>query len=269
MLTCTNRVFICFWLAVGFACAQTPSPPKANAPSERTRIVHVIVSLADNKYQGIVPVPATIGNGDNPNTNLYWGAGAGVRTWFRKSSDWTQIAKCQAGKYPVLERCIYKHKQHPVYLVADAYRGREIKSAIGAFFSFSAGMNPEKIVIDPTTSITAAGGSDLVVYVGHDGLMDFALDSYRYWVDKKQREVIILACASKQYFSDALRWTGAKPVLWTTHLMAPEAYTLEAALKGWIDGETGEQIRTRAALAYDKYQHCGSKAARNLFATGW
>jgi len=30
-----------------------------------------------------------------------------------------------------------------------------------------------------------------------------------------------------------------------------------------------EQIRLRAADAYHKYQHCGVKAARTLFATGW
>jgi len=51
--------------------------------------------------------------------------------------------------------------------------------------------------------------------------------------------------------------------------MAPEAYTLKSALDGWIAGETGEQIRERAAAAYDKYQRCGLKAARRLMATGW
>src|SRR5213596_1995295 len=37
------------------------------------RVAHVLVALADNKYQGIVPVPAAIGNGDDPVRNLYWG----------------------------------------------------------------------------------------------------------------------------------------------------------------------------------------------------
>jgi len=80
---------------------------------------------------------------------------------------------------------------------------------------------------------------------------------------------IILACASKGYFADALRLTGAKPLLWTTNLMAPEAYILAAAVDGWLKKETDEQIRTRAARAYDQYQHCGQRSANNLFATGW
>jgi hypothetical protein len=83
------------------------------------------------------------------------------------------------------------------------------------------------------------------------------------------RDAIMLACASKRYFPDALRASGAYPLLWTTNLMAPEAYTLKAALDGWIAGESNEQIHERAAAAYDRYQKCGMRGARRLFATGW
>jgi len=51
--------------------------------------------------------------------------------------------------------------------------------------------------------------------------------------------------------------------------MAPEAYTLKSALDGWIRGESDEEIRDRAAAAYDKYQKCGIHAARKLMASGW
>lgn len=51
--------------------------------------------------------------------------------------------------------------------------------------------------------------------------------------------------------------------------MAPEAYTLKAALDGWIANEDAENVRQRAAQAYNKYQHCGLHAAQRLFATGW
>jgi hypothetical protein len=61
---------------------------------------------------------------------------------------------------------------------------------------------------------------------------------------------------------------GATPLLWTTGLMAPEAYTLESALEGWILGEDHDSIHLRAAKAYHAYQQCGLKAAKNLFATG-
>jgi phage-related baseplate assembly protein len=51
--------------------------------------------------------------------------------------------------------------------------------------------------------------------------------------------------------------------------MAPEAYTLKAALTGWIAHEDDESIRRRAAQAYDRYQKCGARAALKLFATNW
>ena len=80
---------------------------------------------------------------------------------------------------------------------------------------------------------------------------------------------IVLACASKSYFAPYLKNAHATPLLWTTGLMAPEAYTLKAALDGWIANENGERVRQRAAQAYDKYQHCGLRAAQRLFTTGW
>jgi hypothetical protein len=99
------------------------------------------------------------------------------------------------------------------------------------------------------------------------------MDSRLPFLTKKKddihRDAIILACASKQYFAEPLRATGAYPLLWTTGLMAPEAYTLKSALDGWIEHESSEEIRQRAASAYDKYQECGLQGARRLFATGW
>jgi hypothetical protein len=42
--------------------------------------------------------------------------------------------------------------------------------------------------------------------------------------------------------------------------MAPEAYTLKSALDGWILGESGEEIRNRAAAAYDSIRSAASAA---------
>lgn len=70
-------------------------------------------------------------------------------------------------------------------------------------------------------------------------------------------------------FSAGLRETGAQPVLWTTGLMAPEAYTLKAAIDGWIFRESGEQIRQRAATAYARYQKCDIASALRLFSSSW
>jgi len=235
-------------------------------------VIHVFVALCDNVNQGIVPVPASLGNGDNPTTNLYWGAGFGVKTFFSKSKNWQLVATMPGPSPSVLERLIFKHKQQDIYLIADAYRGKQIAQATWDFLESAAGRPGNAIDVkqgSKTTTINSGGSAELLVYIGHNGLMDFALKSTASSRDDRRRKAIILACASKQYFGKALEATGAKPLLWTTNLMAPEAYILAAALDGWINRESDEQIRARAAQAYNKYQHCGLKAANNLFATGW
>jgi len=116
-------------------------------------------------------------------------------------------------------------------------------------------------------SIAAGGAADLLVYVGHDAFMDFQIPPIVGVRGSNARRTIVLACASKAFFSPYIRQTGAEPLLWTTGLMAPEAYTLKAALTGWIASEDDESIRHRAAQSYDKYQKCGLRAALRLFAT--
>ena len=258
-----------FVLRAIFSCLLLAS---VSSSQSAPRTVHVFVALADNQYQGIIPVPAKLGNGDDPERNLYWGSVYGVKTFFARSADWKLISSGQRPKNEVLERCVFKHRTQNVYLVADAYRGREIKQAVQDFLNSAAGASSEEISLHDgreAVALKVRGGSGLVVYVGHDGLMDFQLTQTPVKKNDQPREAIILACASKAYFAAPLRSSGAFPLLWTTGLMAPEAYTLKSALDGWMAVESHEQIRDRAAAAYDKYQKCGLRAAHNLFATGW
>ncbi|HKQ51253.1 MAG TPA: hypothetical protein VJT74_02720 [Pyrinomonadaceae bacterium] len=246
-----------------------PPPVAAKEPVRNAaRLVHVVVALCDNKYQGIAPTPDSIANGDDPASNLYWGAGYGVKSFFRKAKDWSSVADVKNPRAAVLERAVYRHNETGVYLVADAYRGREIEQSIFDFLNFAAGNDVETIEVGGER-LHVGGAADLVVYIGHDGLMDFSLTKYPQAADGRRREAIILSCLSKAFFERPLRRAGAEPLLWTKDLMAPEAYTLKAALDGWMRNEDGEQIRKRAAEAYQKYQRCGMKAALHTFATGW
>ena len=132
----------------------------------------------------------------------------------------------------------------------------------------SAGGNNLSIQANNKT-LGIGGSSQMIAYVGHDGLMEFSLDAYPVKKNEAKRETIILSCISKKYFKYGIQQSGAQPLLWSTGLMSPEAYTLEAALSGWLKKESPEQIRARAAKAYDKYQKCGVKAATRLLVTGW
>lgn len=237
---------------------------------DSSRSIHIFVALCDNEHQGIIPVKPVLGNGEDPRNNLYWGALYGVKTFFKRSEKWQLLSTIENPTSEIIERCIFKHRNNSVYLVADAYRGREIKKSIDDFFQAASGNSKDSVSVeDKSESVTIeiGGNSDLIAYVGHDGLMDFDLNNYPNQNDNNLRRVIVLACASRQYFCAPLQGTGAKSLLLTTGLMAPEAYTLETTIEGWISNEGDEEIRLGAARAYNKYQKCSLIAAKKLFVT--
>jgi hypothetical protein len=247
----------------------------AKAPRNSATVIHVFVALCDNVNQGIVPVSASLGNGEDPLRNLYWGAAFGVKAFFAKNKDWELVsAQSKSSKSPtvVLDRVIFKRRGREAFLVAEAYRGSYIEQATQDFLAAASGVPGETVDVsygNKSATLHLEGSANLIAYIGHDGLMDFPLRSFPKKRDNEKRDAIILACASKNYFTEPLRSTGARPLLWTTNLMAPEAYILSAAIDGWLNNETDEQVRLRAAKAYNLYQHCGRRSANRLFATGW
>lgn len=265
-------------LFLGFFICVANSLPKTILDKKKTqsnplRVIHVLVALCDNQYQRIVPVPAKIGNGDDLTNNLYWGAAYGVKNYFNKSKEWKLITSVKDPKPGIiLERVIFKKLDENIYLIADAYRGREIKKCTSDMLDFAAGKSKEQIEVlngSEKIKLDFAGQADLIAYIGHNGLMDFQLDNYPKQVDEKKRDIIILACASRNYFQNLILTSGANPILWTTNFMAPEAYVLEAGVNAWIKDESLENIKLKAAQAYNKYQKCGMKGALRLFSSSW
>lgn len=251
------------------AVADSASKTAANSVSYDSAIetIHVMVALCDNTYQGIVPVPAKIGNGQNPGANLYWGCGYGVRSYFKKSSEWKLVKSIRIDSL-IMERLIFKHASKNIYLVADAYNGKFIQRCTEDFLQSCAGRLKDTLHINSQV-LGIRGNARLLGYIGHDGLMDFSLGDTFSNVDGKSRDCIILACVSKRYFSPFISQSGANPLVWTTGLMCPEAYTIHDAISAYIAKEDRESIRNKAAMAYSKYQHCTLKAARGLLVTGF
>lgn len=329
-------VLTCLLVLGGYHCAAQEQ--------DTPRVVHVYVALCDNEHQGIEPVPKALGDGEDPEHNLYWGAMYGVKTFFSRSAIWSVVATVEKPSGAVLERVVFRHATANAYIVADAYKGSEIKRAITDFLDAVSGEASETVTVrvgEAEVSFEAGGAAELVAYVGHNGLMDFDLeegepdeggrreggdqgaDKAGEGADGKavtgdansgasevddaarardtaredggagadtganggaeavtdaaasgdaakrdaaaSRGAVVLCCMSNSYFSKRLEKAGVRPLLTTTGLMAPEAYTLKAALDGWIANESAEQIRVRAARAYDEYQDCNLAAAKRLF----
>ncbi|VXA96356.1 conserved hypothetical protein [Flavobacterium sp. 9AF] len=232
-----------------------------------TKVIHILVALCDNKYQGIVPVPKNIGNGQDPKNNLYWGCGYGVKTFFKKSLNW-KLLQTKVIDSVKMERLVFRHVSQNAYLIADAYNGKFIKQCTLDFLKSCSGQLKESITVDDK-SIGINGNSNLIGYIGHDGLMDFSLNEEIKNIDKNKRDCIILACYSKSFFSPFIDKANANPLVWTTGLMAPEAYTIHDAISKYCNGENENAIVSAAAKAYSKYQKCSEKSARKLLVSGW
>lgn len=249
-----KQLIIClFLLSIGYSQRKT---------------IHVFVSLCDNEHQGIVKVPEQLGDGQKPSSNLYWGALYGVKTHFKKAKEWKLIYSLGSRNPIILERLLFKHVTKDVYLLADAYDGRNIKDCMEDFLMATNGQKEQEISYQ-NKSLTFGGKSNLVAFIGHNGLMDTSID-VNYVPKKGEKiETIILACKSKEYFTDEVKKANGDPLLWTTNYMAPEAYVLKAAIDGWILKETKNQVAERAAQAYNNYQKCGITGARRLFTSGF
>ncbi|WP_375561363.1 hypothetical protein ACE193_02085 [Bernardetia sp. OM2101] len=234
--------------------------------------VHIFVPLCDNENQGIVPVNKSLGDGQNLRTNLYWGAGYGIKTHFKRLKEWTLLSSQLDVDSIVLERVIFK-KKYPngatVFLVADAYRGDKMHECLTNYFASLAGKKKGILGLDnDSTKIKAFGEADLIAFNGHNGLMD----SYAALFineDNRMRDAVSIACTSHTYFKRHLNVARAYPLLTTTNLLAPEAYGIEAVIDSWAMLEDGRTIRSKIGAMYHKIHKCGLKGATNLFHTGW
>lgn len=249
---------------------------KDKVAAKQDLVIHAFVPLCDNKYQGIVPVSKALGDGQNPKTNLYWGAMYGIKNHFTKSSKWKRIALQNDVQQPLLERVIFQRKTTngtSVYFIADAYDGSKMRECVVDYLQSLAGQKTGSVIIEEL-ELKAYNESDLLIFNGHNGLMDYNDIPYYLNIEEKEdnieaKDAVMIACYSGNFFRFFLRKASAYPVVVTTGLMAPEAYVLEAILEEWLQLKSAEEIRKSAGVAYNRFQKCGARGADRLFSTGW
>lgn len=199
--------------------------------------IKVFVGLCDNETQGIAPVGKSIGDGNKPEANLYWGCSDGLPKVFGKSKYWKLKASEKKLEDPVMRTASYEHVDHNANLEALAYRGAELKQCF---------LDYEKAV--------SSGEYDLVCFIGHNALMDFTPPEIPKGVADNATDVIVLCCLSDRYFSTRTKSMGAEPVLMTRSLMYPGAFILHDVFEKWFDKKDKAALRLAAGKAYHKNQ---------------
>lgn len=234
-------------------------------------LVHLLVPLCDNENQGIVPVHKSLGDGTNLNTNLYWGAGYGIKTHFnRRLKSWKLLKQQPDKDSVVLERLIFK-KIYPngttVLLVADAYRGDKMQQCLTDYFDALSGRYTDAFHIDSVV-YDIGKKADLVIFNGHNGLMDTRVD-YLPPPSEQPKDAAVIACASVYYFNHRLLAVNAYPYLMTQELLPPEAYIAEALIDSWAMLQPPEESLNAAGDAVARIHKKSKTACRRLFCTGW
>ena len=131
---------------------------------------------------------------------------------------------------------------------------------------FELGRGASRTVQIDSHAVALGASAHVLAFVGHNGLMDVQRPTLATGTrTPRAQAAIVLACLSESYFTPLLG--DVAPLLMTTGLMAPEAYTLDAAITAWFSGESATAVRQSAAGAYARYQRISERAAARLFVT--
>jgi len=238
----------------------------ADLVAGRPLVVQVHVPLCDNDV--LRCGGGRLGDGDDPAGNLYWATSGGFRGWFgRRGSGWKQVLVARDPQPEVLELRVWRRwvepparlrargvrERFPVYVVAHAWRGESIRSAMAAYAAdlFARAGDVRRIELPDGTSIAAGGGARLVAFVGHNGWMD--VSGFRWPAapaDAPRRGTIAVACITEDYLVPAVPSERRVPLLFTRSLLFAGAHAFEGAVTAFALGLDMADIREGAVRAY-------------------
>ncbi len=228
-------------------------------------VVEVHVPLCDNTI--IACGNAKLGDGDNPDTNLYWSTTPGFGSWFaRKSSGWKRVAKLREGETgdnDVLALHVYRRSvstpaawkkrgapaSMEIDIVVHGWRGTAIDRALAAYAADISGQGTRTITLVDGSTLDAGGAAQIVAWVGHNRLMD--VDAYTWPAPgTATKGTIAIACHTAAYMEESVPSATRVPLLMTRDFLFANAAPLEAAVLAFASGGTYAKIRLDAATAY-------------------
>ena len=223
--------------------------------------VEVHVPLCDSS---IIPCGNTkLGDGNNPDTNLYWATTPGFGRWFaRRAGGWRRAVRAETGDDDILTTHVYRRTvrasrawrragapaRFEIAITVHAWRGTAIDRALARY----------------AADVSADAGPHIVAWVGHNRLMDLA---EFHWPapGKTTKGTIAIACHTAAYMEETVSSATRVPLLMTRDFLFANAAPLEAAVLAYATGGTYAQIRIAAATAYASVQKRPVKKVAGAF----
>jgi hypothetical protein len=188
--------------------------------------------------------------------NLYWGAHSGAERFLSRAPGFRAVSRRDLPDpaRPSLLRTVELAR-------AASGSGREVRVVLHAY----AGERIDDALADFLQAAGGRGSADLVVWAGHDRLMDVPRPVPPRAV--RPRPAAVLACVSEPYFRPVLDRMGVPVLALTRTFMAPEAYLLEALVASVAQHGVEDKVAARQALieAYARYQRISPAAAATVF----
>ena len=265
-------------LALAARAAAAPSTEDAWLASLTDRVIddlaegkplvaEVHVPLCDNS---IIPCGnARLGDGDNPDTNLYWSTTPGFGAWFaRRGNGWKRVLHQRGdatGSAHLVAIDVYRRTiktpaawrkrgvpaSYELDLVIHGWRGTAIDQALAAYASDISGGPARTLVLDDRSTLAAGGAAQLVAWVGHNRLM--ALPPFGWPAASKTIQgTIAIACHTAAYMEAEVSGATRVPLLMTRDFLFANAAPLEATVLAFASGGSYARLRLDAATAYAK-----------------
>jgi hypothetical protein len=243
-------------------------------------VAEVHVPLCDNSI--IACGNAKLGDGDNPDTNLYWSTTPGFGAWFaRRGSGWKRALKLRGaatGNADIVAVEVYRKqvtapaawvkrgapKKFALAIVIHGGRGKAIDAALAAYARDVSGGPARVVELDDHTTLSAGGAAQLVSWVGHNRLMD--VDKYSWpKPGAKVTGTIAIACHTAAYMEAEVSASTRVPLLMTRDLLFSNAAPFEAVLLAFVEGAGYARMRADATAAYAGVQKRPVEKMRGVF----
>lgn len=281
-------------LAPAPAGADTPAAPStdeaawlaglqqriiADLAAGRPLVIQVHVPLCDSSI--IRCGGHGLGDGDDPERNLYWATSEGFLGWFGRSDRrrgrnpaWRLVLDgdgATVGLPDVLDVRVWRRAvpasaawraagapaQVPVFVVAYAWRGTAIDAGLAAYARDLYGDRARPLRLADGTTIATGGAAQLVAYVGHNRLMDLAgYDWARAGggadvsTTGPRKGTIAIACHTAAYMKHDVPAPRRVPLVMTADFLMASAPTLDGAVTAFAAGGDYRAIRRGAAQGY-------------------
>jgi len=226
-------------------------------------VITANVVLWDASFNGRRRFPITDGN--DPQHNLYWGAGYGMYHAFKKLFGWRLVGE-EKDKMAVFKKVFTPNafwqergvkKPFEMYVVFNLYRSNDIVEGYRDFAQNLFGNRAQRITLKDGRVIEAGSQSRIVGYVGHMTLQGKkaikAVRNSQSTNSSEAKGVFMTSCLSAPIFSREVLDENNFGLLFTTSLLAPEAYVQNALFDAIARGARGDKISRGVASAYADY----------------